>query len=239
MQNLMLIDNNVSNIQKIANSISLFTNDLILYNISLSIKESIDIINKKEVDIILINIDTFGIEILNYILNKNYNRYQQSIILIYKNYNDLKNVPVYLYKKYLYKCITITETISNLGFELNSLALFKEKHSTQNNIRNKVIKELSKIHYNLNSVGTKHIVDGILLIKKNKKYKINLTQDIYIPLSQKYHTSINTIKGAITQSTINMYFDCDETTLKKYFGYLDDVSKPTIKEIITTICDKI
>lgn len=239
MQNLMIIDDNILNVQKITNSISSLIDNLKLSNLSISLEESFHIIDKKEIDIILINVDIFGMDLLNYIYQKQYDYYRKSIILIYKNYNSLKNKSLHLYDKYIYKCIKINQESSNLLLELTSLVSFKEHHTSENLLKLKIKKELSKINYNLESIGSKHIIEGIILIKKSKKYKINLTQDIYVPLAQKYHTTINTIKGSITQATINMYYDCDENILKNYFGYLDDISKPTIKEIITTILDKI
>ncbi len=90
MQNLMIIDNNLDYMSKIINKISNSISNLKIYNISHNINEAMQSIINKNIDIIIININLSGLEILKYIKENNEEK------LLFKpecrKYTDRENV---------------------------------------------------------------------------------------------------------------------------------------------------
>lgn len=54
----------------------------------------------------------------------------------------------------------------------------------------------------------------------------------------KYKKSVENIRTNLKRATDCMYNDCESKRLQKYFGLSDD-EKPTVKEVIYTVLDKI
>lgn len=238
MQNLMIIDNNLAYISKIINKISSSISNLKIYNISQNINEAIQNIVDKNIDIIIININLSDIDILKYIKENNIEIYRKSIIIIYKKTNSVIDINKSLYQQYVYNYIEYSENLDNLIDILRQIVLKKENTNNEIILKNKIKRELKKLNFNFNHIGTKYIIDCIIIIYNKNLYNINLTKQVYPDLSKKYNKTINTIRVDMEQSIKNMYFDCEESTLMDYFGYLD-MAKPSLKEVITTINEKI
>lgn len=239
MQNLMICDNNINYINELINSISYNINNLKIYNLSTQIDNSVyDIIEKKEVDIIIINIETLGLEIVKYIYEKKIDIYKKSIILLYNNLDYVKSNYNPIYNKYIYKCINLSK-LDKLIDLLNSLTNDKTNSKEDYIINNKIERELKKLNYNFSLIGTHYLIECINIIYKNDLYNFNLTKDVFSVLSQKYCKSINTIKCNITQANNTMCEKCDKTVLMNYFGYLDVFYSPGPKEVITKVLEKI
>lgn len=240
MQNLMIFDNNISNIKKIINNVSKSVNNVNIYNISTNKNEVVKLIKTKEVDTLLINLEIIGKEILKFLDDNMNDFYEKSIILFYndsKYMNTLtRNI---INNKYIFECINLSNGLDHLVDLLQKLTFIKENMSKENIIKNRIKRELRKLNYNFNHVGTHYIIESVFIIHINEFYNVNLNKKIYPILAKKYNKPINTIKGDITQATKIMYYECNEKILKNYFGYLDSISKPTVKEVITTINDKI
>lgn len=240
MQNLMICDDNVNYIKDIINSISSNNiSNLKLYNLSTQIDNSVyEIITRKEVDIIVINIEKFGLEIVKHIYENNIEIYKKSIILLYNNLELVKDIYNPKYNKYIYKCIKLS-SFEKLIYLLHSITDDKEDCTDDCIINNKIERELRKLNFNFSLKGTRYLIESINIIYKNDLYNFNLTKDVFSVLSKKYCKSINTIKCDITQANNNMCEKCDKWMMMSYFGYFEDYSTPGPKDVMTKVFENI
>lgn len=239
MQNLMICDNDISYIENLVNSISKNINNLNVYNISTKLNSSVlDIISKREVDIIIINVDIIGIDIIKFIEENNIDIYKKSVILLYKDLENIKQVYKPIFNKYIYKCIK-SSRLDTLLVLLQDIVYNKENTNDDIIINVKIERELRKLKYNFVLIGTRYMIECINIIYKNNIYNFNLTKEVYYILSKKYNKPINTIKGDITQANINMCKNCDKRVLMSYFRYFEDGYTPSPKKVMSTILEKI
>lgn len=112
-------------------------------------------------------------------------------------------------------------------------------------IKDNIKKELKKLNYNFNFLGTKYLIDAIyLLYYLKKRYKFSLEGDIYPIIANKYNETVGTIKSAIIYATDQMFYDCNEEDLINYI-YENDVYlknekiKPGPKKVIQAVLIKI
>ena len=102
-----------------------------------------------------------------------------------------------------------------------------------------IIEELSKLKFNFKYYGTRYLIDSIYKTYcLNKVYNVNLSKEVFPELSKKYKKSIDTIHSNIKKSINIMYYDCEEEVLIEYFCYTV-IKKPTVKEIVITVLEKI
>lgn len=240
MQNLMICDDNVNYIKDIINSISSNNiSNLKLYNLSTQIDNSVyEIITRKEVDIIVINIEKFGLEIVKHIYENNIEIYKKSNILLYNNLELVKDIYNPKYNKYIYKCIKLS-SFEKLIYLLHSITDDKEDCTDDCIINNKIERELRKLNFNFSLKGTRYLIESINIIYKNDLYNFNLTKDVFSVLSKKYCKSINTIKCDITQANNNMCEKCDKWMMMSYFGYFEDYYTPGPKDVMTKVFENI
>lgn len=240
MQNLMICDDNVNYIKDIINSISSNNiSNLKLYNLSTQIDNSVyEIITRKEVDIIVINIEKFGLEIVKHIYENNIEIYKKSIILLYNNLELVKDIYNPKYNKYIYKCIKLS-SFEKLIYLLHSITDDKEDCTDDCIINNKIERELRKLNFNFSLKGTRYLIESINIIYKNDLYNFNLTKDVFSVLSKKYCKSINTIKCDITQANNNMCEKCDKWMMMSYFVYFEDYYTPGPKDVMTKVFENI
>lgn len=240
MQNLMICDDNVNYIKDIINSISSNNiSNLKLYNLSTQIDNSVyEIITRKEVDIIVINIEKFGLEIVKHIYENNIEIYKKSIILLYNNLELVKDIYNPKYNKYIYKCIKLS-SFEKLIYLLHSITDDKEDCTDDCIINNKIERELRKLNFNFSLKGTRYLIESINIIYKNDLYNFNLTKDVFSVLSKKYCKSINTIKCDITQANNNMCEKCDKWMMMSYFGYFEDYYTHGPKDVMTKVFENI
>lgn len=109
----------------------------------------------------------------------------------------------------------------------------------KDNIKKKIIEQLTYIGYDLSHSGTVYLTDILYIIhSKDITNCINLNRDIYPLLSNKYKRSVSAIKASITYATSLMYSKCESKRLLNYFKFYDE-TKPSIKTVIYTILNKI
>ncbi len=105
-------------------------------------------------------------------------------------------------------------------------------------MREFVVKELSKFNFTRYTKGFKYLVDTIVICIKDTNAMDNLWKNVYPFLVEKYHEkSILNLKGCIEQAVITMYEQTDEELISDYFG-LEKRIKPTLKLIVYTIVCK-
>lgn len=239
MQNLMIIDNNILHIQNIVNNVNKKLNNINIYSFYIKKESNVfETIKNNEVDIILINIELVGMDIIDFIYKEKLDVYKKSIILICKDYKLFKSLYKNEYNKYICKCIKYSKDITKLLEILRKIVYYKEHTSDKTIIQCKIIRELKKLNYNFSNIGTKYLLDGIYIAKKHDVLDLNLSKHVYPYLSQKYKKSINTIRCDIRTATQNMCKNCDENFIMEYFGYFEP-SQPEVKEVIIAILEKI
>lgn len=109
-----------------------------------------------------------------------------------------------------------------------------------NQIIEKIKIELKKINFNFLHIGTNYLVKSIYEVYLNsEKENINLSKDIFPSVAKKMNKKANTIHSGIKKEILNMYYDCEEEKLKKYFNFFNFEERPKLKEIIFEIIRKI
>ena len=115
----------------------------------------------------------------------------------------------------------------------------KNEKNKEIQLRNKITKQLQYLNYNLAHKGTQYLIDAIMLIHHTGDYDIfNLKEDIYPIIAKRYGKSIHNIKSDINKANDYMYKICKKERVMKYFKFFDD-SKPTVKNVIYTILNKL
>lgn len=239
MVNVLVIEDNFYYSKNLINMISDINPKMRVYKISTDGREAIEILKnqKNTIDIILLDLKLpyySGIGILNYIEENNLTRYKNSIIVISSEIEllvQIRNNP------YLYSYVNKISGYENTLKEINKLIEIKEQEKSS--IEYRVCEELKKLHYNFSYVGTRYLVEALLLMyNKNNWENIKLEKEIYPILSKKYKKTLNNIKTNIINATDLMCYDCEYKVLNEYFK-ISDNEKPTPKTVISTIMNKI
>lgn len=235
MVNILVVEDNIHYSKNLINILCNRNSRIRLYNMSTDGKEAIDIINnrKNDIDIILLDLKLpiyNGIDILNYIESNKLIEYTNSIIAISGEIDlmlQLRNSP------YLYSFINKISGFENILIKVNELIEIKEQE--KNSIEHKICIELKKLHYNFSYIGTRYLIETILLSYNNTDYEmLKLEKEIYPKLSKKYKKTVNNIKTNIINATTIMFYDCESSILENYFGISED-EKPTPKTVVSTI----
>lgn len=109
----------------------------------------------------------------------------------------------------------------------------------------KIIKKitiiLKKLGISPSRQGFFYLIDSIVLCLNKDIYNLNITKDIYLKLSKKYHKKICSIEKAIRIAIEIGWNNCDLSYSEKIFENTIkyDKAKPTNKEFITTIAEEI
>lgn len=236
MLKILVVDDDPIQCKLLINYLSKTSENIKIHNMTFTGKEALKIIEKNEINIILLDLklpDISGIDIIKYIEIKKLERYYNSIIVIsgekelVSKINDSSYIYASLYKPTNYQ--QIQTLISNIEAEKN----------IEDKVKNKIKIELDKLCYNPSYNGTKYIFEAIYesYLRKNLDCN-NLNDSIYPILAIKHNTNVNNIHGNIKQATKSMFYDCPEDILKDYFNF-DVVKKPKEKLVITTILNKI
>lgn len=236
MYNLMIIEKNPYELEKILNHIcEKFKNIRICY-ISYNDKNILDILEKFTIDMILVDCksnEIGEISFIDYIQENNLYQYSKSIII---KSDNIINLDKYKKNKYIF---SYTNTINTMQKDIKNLIKYKDKQKDLKNIRDKIKEELINIDYNYAYKGTKYLEEVILEIYKfGLEFDGNLSKNIYPIIAQRYNKKTDTIYGNIKQSTNLMTYHCDNKKLCDYFGYCN-LEKPKVQEVIFTILSKI
>lgn len=239
MVNVIVIEDNFYYSKNLINILSATNSKMRVFQISIDGREALEILKNQEnaIDIILLDLKLpyySGIEILNYIEENQLTKYKNSIIVISSEIELLVKVRN---NPYLYSYVNKISGYENALKEINKLVEIKEHEKSS--VEYRVCDELKKLHYNFSYVGTRYLVETILLMYNNNNWEnAKLEKEVYPIISKKYKKTVNNIKTNILNATDLMYYDCEYKVLNEYFKISDD-EKPTPKTVISTIMNKI
>ena len=239
MVNVLVVEDNFHYSKVLINMLSSTNSKMRLFKMCTDGKEAINIIKneKNDIDIILLDLklpNYNGIDILKYIEDNNLIKYKNSIIVVS---GEMELMIKIRNNSYLFSYIDKMYGLERVIQEIN--ILIDKKENEKSSIEYKTYKELSKLHYNFSHVGTRYIVDTIILLYNYKEYKeIKLEKTIYPIIARKYKRTINNIKTNIINATNLMYYNCEISELDSYLNiYYDE--KPTPKMVILTILNNL
>lgn len=236
MFNLMIIEENPEELNKLINNIcEKFKNIRISY-ISYDYKMTLKMLEKNTIDFILLDCkinNLNNLKLIDYIQSKQLEKYKKSIII---KIDKKINFNIYDKNKYIF---SYTSDLNKMYENIKKLIVStqKEKYNIQR-IRKKIRKQLNYLNFNYCHNGTKYLEETILEIYKEKyNFDGNLSKNIYPIIAKKYNKKVDTIYGNIKQATNYMLSECNEKIIS-YLGYSYYV-KPKVQEIIFAILNKL
>lgn len=235
MYNLMIIERNPKELDKIVNSICDKFQNIRVCHISYDDKKVLNILEKNIIDFILLDCKTNEIndlKFVNYIQNKKLEQYKKSIIVKLDktiNLNDFNE------NRYIF---SYTSDINTMYKDIRKLVFEQKENHKFKRIKNKIKEQLTYLRYNYSHSGTRYIEETILEIYKDRyNFDGNLSKNIYPIIAKKHNKTVDTIYGNIKQATNYMLLECNKDRIMNYLGYGDYV-KPKIQDIIFAILNK-
>ena len=238
MINILIADDNLDYATSLMNYINLKNESIRVCNIISDGNNVINFLNNyNNIDVVLLDYKMpsyNGKEILNQINNKI--KYKKSFIIISGEFNEARN----LYdNEMVYTVMNKLVGLSTIYSTINELIIHKEKRNLENDRKQKVIKELLYLGYDISHKGTSYLIDVINYIQNNQNKNLdNLNRDVYPIIAQIHNVNVHNIKCYIARETNEMYLKCKTKRLQDYFSYAED-TKPNVKTVIYTIINKI
>ena len=236
MINVLIVEENEFECRNLVNTISHNINYIRLYNMSVTGKDAINILNLNKVDIILLDLnlpDISGIDILKHISRNKLKKYLNSVIIISGDVLSLPKISN-CQKDYINAIIQKPINYSTLIKKIQKLAQEKISVNNTNTVKSQINYELQKLCFNFSYNGTRYLAELI--------YELYINQDKYLDIftiiARRHHKTINAIEGNIKHAINAMFLDCDEKIIIKYFHY-NYITKPKLKEISYTVLNKI
>lgn len=242
MVNILIADDNIYYAKMIMNIINTDINSNIkVTHIAVDGKETLEILQNNKIDIALLDLKMpiyDGTYILEKLNKEQRKKYEKSIIVVSGEIEMMYKLKIYD-QPCVYCILNKVCNISEIVDKINELVKEKEQIKKISNVKNKIIKQLQYLNYNLAHKGTQYLIDSILLIYESGEYDIfNLKEDVYPIVAKKYNKTLHNIKCDINKANDYMYKVCKRERIKRYFRFFDD-SKPTVKNVIYTILNKI
>lgn len=237
MLNMLIADDNIDFVKLIINSI-LITNDKIrLIKVATDGRETLDIIKKQKIDILLLDLNMpiySGLDIINEISTIETSGIPDIIAIS----GDTKMLPQLIKSKKV--DYFFSKNTFNLIERLNDALTEIVVNNNTINIKQFILSELQFLGFSLKLNGTKYILESILYIYNSNNYDLieNLEKNVYPVLAKKHNTTVMNIKSNILKSINSMYITADIEKNKKYF-YFDYDIKPTPKLLIEIILNKL
>ena len=236
MINVFIADNDINYIRELMHIINSYFDNVRVSDISINDNEALKILNNSnDIDIILLEFSSSSINTFNILNNLSQaNRYANSFIVFSDNISTIDSAK-YLNSNIIYKIIPKTLNYNIIVENLKEIIIKKSLNYNIKEIRNKIIKELVSIGYAFSHSGTQYLIDAIeISYYCNNNLTKNLNKYIYPLISKKHNQTNNNIKTSINRATETMYYNCEESVLKQYFGF-NTIKKPNIKTVINTI----
>ena len=210
MYNLLMIEENPSQIRIMVNYIAKKFENIRICNIEYNIENCFSVLKTTEIDIIIIDLENnqnTEIDLIKYIERNKLYRYKKSIIV---KVNQFGHKEISKANQYVLSYINKISEIEHV------LHVFIAKKRDM-----------------------KYLEETILEIyKMNIKFEGNLEKEIYPIIAKRHQKKMDTIYGNIKFATNHMIMDCKEEKLNQYLGH-GYFEKPKVKEIIFKVLSKI
>lgn len=235
MNRILIIENDKNKCKELVNCIAQSNLDIKIYSIAYTGKEALNILKTQNVDLILLDcnfIDITRNTFFDILYKEHIEKYRNAIILISKfipqKISEQENFYIF---NYLIEPINGKDILKLLNNYLDQKNI--------RNLKNKIYRELDKLHFKFYYNGTQYLAEAIHEICLRKCiWNVNLSKDIFPILANKYNKSTNTIHCNIKKAISIMFYDCDKKTLKEYFNYYE-LEKPKLKNLIFKVIEHI
>lgn len=240
MINLLIVDDNLYFSKKLINFITDNNSQIRLYKVLTNGREALNIITKakEHIDIILLDLKmpSFdGLKLLEEIKDRNLEEYKNSIIVISGIVDMISQIRD---NQYVYTFIHKSQIFEKILDCLNEIIKIKEKK--ENDLEEKIKKELKFLKYSDRLVGTKYLYEAILLIsKKQELYMKDLKNYIYPIIAKNHNVSVHNVKCNINNATTIMNCDCEKSIIMNYFCFFDEKTEVKPKQVIEQVFRKI
>lgn len=236
MFKILIVEKNIMQCKYLITYLNNIDINFKVYGIAYTLNEIFELLLTENFDLILLDAnisDTIYNEFFNFLKSKELIKYKNSVILIIDNNKNINNVSSNFYiNNYFFKPLnkdTFSKTIMHFFIEKN-----------KDMIINRIKFELQKLHFKSSYKGTQCLISCIYQsLILNNKLDFSLFTDIFPIVAKEYGKSVDCIYGSIKSTIKNMFYDCDEETLKDYLNYYDIISPPKPKEIICQILENI
>ena len=191
------------------------------------------------IDIVLLDLGLpglNGLEIIKHLEKNNYNKYENSIIVVS---GDAQLTSQVIGNPFLYTFISKGMGLEKILSEIKELSDIKQNEILQKNFSFLIDNELHTLGYKESLVGTKYLRETINLIASTDLTSDNLKNNVYPIIAKRHNKSVHNIKCNINNATEMMNCTCKKDIIKKYFVFYDDYSIATPKQVIDTILTKI
>lgn len=227
---IVVIENNKLKAKEIVNKISQSITNAKIFSIFYELNEAIPILIENNIDIVIFDNDNQRLSNEKFIELMEHFNCKMFFIIISKYEMSAK-----ILTKNKYICIEE----KNKKQLINQI--YKEIIKLDNEtIMNKIRIELKKLNFNFSHIGTNYLVRTIYEVYKvEDKSNVNLSNDIFPIVGKEFSRSTNTIHSGLKKAVINMYCDCEESIIKKYFNCFCFEERPRLKEMIFQIIEKI
>lgn len=239
MFNMLIVDDNIFYAKKLVNIIGDNIEDIRISNVATTGFEAINILQKDNIDIVLLDLKIpriSGLEVLNSLSEEQIVHYENSIILVS---GDIELIAKARSNKTVHSYVLKGSGTDNLIMQINEIIEQKNNTMIEKDILKKIVKEVQFLGYNSSYKGTTYLIESIyyMATNPNRNYD-NLSKSVYPILSKNHNKSISNIKVNISKATDIMYYECEINKLNEYFNFYLDC-KPKPKTVINTIINKI
>lgn len=240
MVNVLIADDNIYYAKILMDSLNDIRN-IKICNIALNGQEVIDILKKEDNNIDVILLDLImpiysGIDILDFLERKQVEKYKKSIIIVS---GDMELMIKVRNNPFIYSYISKSSDFMKIYTIIKELAKLKEEEKQIKTMKERILKEIQYLGYDIRYKGTNYLKECIEFIQSIKKVSINnLKEEVYPVIAKRNNTTVHNVKCNINKATEQMYYDCDREILQRYFLFNDD-TKPTVKTVINMICSKL
>lgn len=237
MFNMLIADDNINFIKSLINNILISNDKIRLIKIATDGKETLDIIKKQKIDILLLDLNMpiySGIEIINLIDTLELSCVPDIIVI--SEDSEMLTQLIKSHKVDYFIAKNSFNFIENLKYILSKIVI----NSSINNTNQFILSELNFLGLKIKLNGTKYLLESISYIYNSNNYRLidNLEKNVYPELAKRHNMSISNIKSNILKSINTMYLSTDSKKIKKYFLFDDDI-KPTPKLLIEVILNKL
>lgn len=238
MINLLIADDNISYAINLMNYIHEKNENVKVCSIAKNGKEALELLNMEDdIDIVLLDYKMpiyTGKQVLEQILNKR--KYRESVIMISEDsqlFNKIKD------NEMIYSVTCKAVGMEIIIRKINEIVNYKSSIKMMELLKNRIIKELLYLGYDISQKGTRYLIEVIEYVAINSNQELEgLEKNVYPKIAMKYGESVHNIKCRINNSTTSMYYNCKIEKLKNYFHF-DIDTKPKIRTIINTVINNI